>query len=76
MPAMKINYMVSYEGCPQIYGAGKKDIAMSSPPPPGYTMEQKKVWFITQEPDTGLIVKHEIPKEEVMNAELKEAKPR
>lgn len=71
MPASKLNYIVAYRNNPQIFGCANKAIALSSPPPEGSQLEDKKVWFISNEPDTGSLVKYEIPHDEVITAELK-----
>lgn len=71
MPASKLNYLVAYKNDPQVYGAASKAIALSSPPPEGFELEDKRIWFISNEPDTGQIVRHEIPRDEIMSAELK-----
>lgn len=71
MPANRTNYVVWYDGESQIYASGKKEIALETPPPAGRSIEDKHIGFITFRPDDGDIVIHEIPKEEVLNAELK-----
>lgn len=55
----------------QIYGCGSKQIAMESPPPTGLSLEAKRVYFITLHPDTGEVVVHEVPHEDVLSAEIK-----
>lgn len=76
MPHSKMNFIIAYKNNPQIFGAQSKDIALSSPPPEGSTLAEKKVWFVSYEPDTGYIVKYEIPEEDVLNAEIKYPKTR
>lgn len=71
MPATKLNYLVLYANDAQVYGAGSREIALNSPPPEGFTLEQKRVYFVTTEPDTNRVVWRRIPHEEVMSAELK-----
>lgn len=70
MPAQKLNYLILYKGDSQPYGAGKKDIALATPPPPGFDLKDKFVWFIAFEPDTENLVAYRVPQEEVENAEL------
>lgn len=71
MPANRMNYIVVYDGESQIYGSGSKDVALETPPPDGLTLESKHVFYITQKPEDGEIVLHEVPQEEVLSAELK-----
>ena len=70
MPANKMNYVVFYEGHSQVYGAGGEKIALASPPPEGYHLEDKHILFMTYEPDNEELVLYEVPKDEVMNAEI------
>lgn len=74
MPATKVNYIVTYEGHSQVYAAGKKEIALSSPPPPGCDLNGKRIFFIAMEPDAEVLSVYQVPKEEVMNAEILEKK--
>ena len=74
MPANRTNYIVVYDGESQIYASGGKDIALETPPPSGHTIEEKRVFFISHRPDDGEIVLHELPRDEVLNAELKHPK--
>lgn len=71
MPAQRTNYIVIYEGESQIYASGKKEIALETPPPTGHSIEDKHIYFITHRPDDGEVVLHEVPREEVLSAELK-----
>jgi hypothetical protein len=75
MPAARLNYLVVYLGDSQVYGAGSKDIALSSPPPPGVNIEDKRILFVTYQPDNKILSVHPIPQDEVLNAELKERAP-
>ena len=52
MPASKLNYLVMYKNHSQVYGCSSKKIAAESPPPEGYSEEDKIVLFVTLEPDT------------------------
>lgn len=74
MPASKLNYVVAYRNDPQVYGSTSKEIALTSPLPENTELKDKRVWFISNEPDTGEIVAHEIPRDVVMNAKVKEPK--
>lgn len=71
MPAGKLNYLVIYEGESQIYGSASKNVALESPPPTGLTLDEKHIYFVTHHPDTGEVVVHELPREEVLTAEVK-----
>ena len=71
MPASKVNYLVLYPEDSQVYGSASKDIALTSPPPPNAKLEDKKVYFIAVEPDTGNLVWRRIPDEVVQGAEIK-----
>lgn len=51
-------------------------MALSTAPPPGVPLEDKKILFITFRPDTQELVAHELPQEEVLNAEIIEKKTR
>jgi len=70
MPANKTNFLVIYEGCSQVYGAGSEKIALASPPPSGYSIEDKHILFVTYEPDNEKLSVHEIPREKVETAEI------
>lgn len=71
MPATKSNYIVLYRGDSQIYAAATKETALSSPPPEGFTIEDKRILFITQQPDTDELIVRPIPQDEVLSAEIK-----
>lgn len=74
MPATRLNYLVVYDGDSQVYGTSNKETALASPPPEGFTIEQKHILFIGVEPDKDELVVRPIPKEEVLSAEIKETK--
>jgi hypothetical protein len=74
MAASKVNYIVTYKGHSQVYGCSSKKIALESPPPDGYSISDKKVLFITFEPDTNNLCVYEIDKEEIMSADIKAKK--
>jgi len=74
MAASKVNYIVTYEGHSQVYGCSSKKIALESAPPDGYNLSDKKILFITFEPDTNSLCVYKVDDEEVQNAEIKEKK--
>lgn len=74
MAAGKLNYVVMYDGLSQVFGCASKKIALESAPPDGYTIEDKKVLFITYQPDTKKLCVHKVPDEEVRSAEIKKKK--
>ena len=67
MPAAKLNYILVYKEHSQIYGCSSKKIAMESPPPEGYSVDDKNVFFITFEPDTDSISIHKVDNQEESN---------
>ena len=71
MAASKVNYVVLYSGHSQVYGCSSKKIALESPPPEGCSLSDKKVLFITFEPDTNQLSVHEVDDEEVQGADIK-----
>lgn len=60
MPAAKLNYIVVYKNHSQVYGCSSKKIALESPPPEGYNVEDKNIFFITFEPDTDNVSLHKL----------------
>lgn len=70
MPAQKINYLVLYPHDAQVYGCSSKEIALQSPPPEGFSLDQKRIFFVSIEPENGNLVWYQIPKEDIMNAEI------
>jgi hypothetical protein len=74
MPANRMNYFVIYKGCSQVYGTSSKEVALSSPPPSGYSVEDKSIYFVAVEPDNDRLVWYKVPEEEVLNAEIIEKK--
>jgi hypothetical protein len=74
MAAGKLNYVVVYKNVSQVYGCASKKIALESPPPEGCTLSDKKVLFITFEPDGETLSVYQVPDEEVQNAEIKKKK--
>jgi hypothetical protein len=76
MPAVKLNYLVMYVGESQVYGSASKEIALSSPPPPGCDINSKRILYIAFEPDNQALVVYPLPDEEVQNYVLTEIKPK
>jgi hypothetical protein len=74
MPAVKANYLVIFKGDSQVYASKGEDKALETPPPPGCTIEDKRVWFISHEPDTNKITLRRVPQDKVESAELKHRK--
>ena len=74
MAASKVNYVVIYKGHSQVYGCSSKKIALESAPPEGYSLKDKRILFITFEPDTDNLSVYEVPENEILNAEIKERK--
>lgn len=74
MAASRLNYIVVYKTDSQVFGSASKDVALKSPPPEGTELEDKRVFFITYQPDNEVLSVHKIPQEEVLNAELEEKK--
>lgn len=70
MPAQKANYLVLYTTDSQVYATATEKIALESPPPPGVPLEEKRVFFVTYQPDTESLVVHKLPDEKVQTAEL------
>jgi hypothetical protein len=64
MAASKLNYLVIYKNHSQVYGCSSKKIAIESPPPEGYTEEDKNILFVTFEPDTDNLCVYKVDKEE------------
>ena len=71
MPASKTNYLVIFTNSSQVFGAASKETALSTPPPKGSTLEEKRVLFVTYEPDNEVLSVHPVPQEEVLGAEIK-----
>ena len=64
MAASKLNYLVVYKNHSPVYGCSSKKIAIESPPPEGYTEEDKNILFVTFEPDTDNLCVYKVDKEE------------
>lgn len=69
MPASKLNYIVVYKNHSQVYGCSSKKIALESPPPEGYSENDKKILFITFEPDTDNLCAYTVSKDEITEEE-------
>lgn len=76
MPANKTNYIVIYDNDSQVYGTASKQIALETPPPAGVELTEKKIFFITYQPDNGLLSVHPVDRDEVLNATLKLPTPK
>jgi hypothetical protein len=74
MAAGKLNYIVLYKNSSQVFGSASKKIALESAPPEGCSIEDKRVLFVTYEPDNESLSVYQVPQDEVLNAELKEKK--
>lgn len=75
MPAQRCNYIVLYQNESQVFATASKSIALESPPPAGVPLEEKRIFFITYQPDNEVLSVHQVPQEEVLNATIKEKKP-
>jgi len=67
MPAAKLNYLVVYKNHSQVYGCSNKKIAVESPPPEGYSINDKNIFFITLEPDNNNLSLIKLNNEEINN---------
>ena len=67
MPAAKLNYLVVYKNHSQVYGCSSKKIALDSPPPEGYSLGEKNIFFVTFEPDTDNLAIHRVNNKEESN---------
>ena len=74
MPANRVNYVVVYENESQVFGTATKEIALETPPPDGVDLSEKHVLFITFQPDNEVLMVHPLPREEVLNAKIKDKK--
>jgi hypothetical protein len=74
LAASKVNYIVIYDGHSQVYGCSSKKIALESAPPEGCSIKDKKVLFVTFEPDNSNLSAYKVSDEEVFSADIKEKK--
>jgi hypothetical protein len=74
MAASKLNYIVVYKNHSQVYGCSSKKIALESPPPEGYSENDKKILFVTFEPDTDNLCVYVISKDKTTDEETIENK--
>lgn len=74
MPANKISYLVLFVNDSQVYASNSREIALSTPPPEGVPIEDKRILFVALQPDNQILSVHPLPQEEVINAELKHKK--
>lgn len=66
MAASRCNYIVIFKNESQVYGSASKEVALKSPPPEGTPPEDKRIFFITYQPDTESLSVHRLPQEEVL----------
>jgi hypothetical protein len=71
MAASKLNYIVVYKNHSQVYGCSSKKIALESPPPEGYTNDDKRILFTTFEPDTSSLCVYPVSSEDEEIEEVK-----
>jgi len=69
MPASKLNYIVVYKNHSQVYGCSSKKIAIESPPPDGYTEDDKRILFASFEPDTDNLCVYLVSKDDIFEEE-------
>jgi hypothetical protein len=74
MPASKLNYIVVYKNHSQVYGCSSKKIAIESPPPDGYSEKDKRILFVTFEPDTDNLCAYTVSSETTDEEEIVETK--
>lgn len=77
MPASKLNYIVVYKNHSQVYGCSSKKIAIESPPPEGCLEKDKRILFVTFEPDTDNLCAYSVSgeiEEEATETETKRVK--
>ncbi len=74
MPASKLNYIVVYKNHSQVYGCSSKKIAIESPPPDGYSEKDKRILFVTFEPDTDNLCAYTVSSETIDEEEIVETK--
>lgn len=63
MAASKLNYIVVYKNHSQVYGSGTKKVAANTALPDGVSAEDKNLYFITFEPDSGNICLSKVEEE-------------
>lgn len=69
MPASKLNYIVVYKNHSQVYGCSSKKIAIESSPPEGYSENDKKILFVSFEPDTDNLCAYVVSKDDITEGE-------
>jgi hypothetical protein len=57
-----------------VFGCASKKIALESAPPEGYSLKDKKILFVTFEPDSQNLCVYQVAEEEVQTAEIKKKK--
>ena len=76
MAASKLNYIVVYKNHSQVYCCSSKKIALESPPPEGYTNDDKRILFATFEPDTSSLCVYPVSLDDESIEEVKVKKVR
>lgn len=71
MPANKVSYLVLFTDDSQVYATNTKAIALSTPPPEGVPLEDKRILFVAYQPDKDVLAVYPLPQEEVLSAEIK-----
>lgn len=71
MPANKVSYLVFFVNDSQIYATNNREIALSTPPPEGVPIEDKRICFVAFQPDEEILSVHPFPLDEVHSAEIK-----
>lgn len=76
MAAPSCNYIISYDKISQVYAAASEKVALASPPPKDCSIEDKRIFFISFNPDEHKLVAYEIDRKEVLEAykSIQEAK--
>jgi hypothetical protein len=65
MPAAKLDFLIAYKNSSQVFGCRDREVALTTPPPAGNEPSDKRVWFISHEPDSDNIVLRRISQETV-----------
>lgn len=54
-----------------MYGTATESIALEMPPPDGQTLDDKIILFVTYQPDGEILSAHPLPRNKILNAQLK-----
>lgn len=71
MAASRCNYLILHKGQSQAYSAASKETALLTPLPTGATLDDRRIFFITFQPDEEKLVLHKLPDTEVQGAVIK-----